>query len=234
VTTRWRYIPWILLGVVVVGILVVGYRESSKRPETSPVPGVTETRSDDPEVEAAVLAVASRFLCGCGACGELPLETCTCEVAVQERKYIRAKLGEGHELREVIAMVQETFGWMKPDPGGIPKEAASGIGAGILPIPREPSRAPSAGAPRGDVGNGLASAEDRFWIFSHFRCPCGQCNMDDLARCTCDHPRGAQEVKALVDALILAGQNTPTEIVHEIGRRYGSRRRGTALPPIGG
>lgn len=63
--------------------------------------------------EAQVIAVAKNFKCACGGCGELPLETCTCDMpkgAVEEKNFIREKLVKGLTTEQVIDLVDKKYG----------------------------------------------------------------------------------------------------------------------------
>jgi hypothetical protein len=63
--------------------------------------------------EAQVIAVAKNFKCACGGCGELPLETCTCDMpkgAVEEKAFIREKLAEGLTVEQVIELLDKKYG----------------------------------------------------------------------------------------------------------------------------
>lgn len=63
--------------------------------------------------EAKVIAVAGNFKCACGGCGELPLETCTCDMprgSVEEKKFIREKLAEGFTVEQVIELLDKEYG----------------------------------------------------------------------------------------------------------------------------
>ncbi len=54
-------------------------------------------------------------MCG-GGCGELPLDECTCDMprgAVEEKNFIRTKLGEGLTTDAVIKLVNERYGHRK-------------------------------------------------------------------------------------------------------------------------
>ncbi len=73
-------------------------------------------------------------------------------------------------------------------------------------------------------GNKIATIIDSDEIYSQFRCPCGQCGMDELKDCTCKHPRGATEVKAFVQSKIAEGKYTVAQIMDEIEMKYGSRK----------
>jgi hypothetical protein len=63
--------------------------------------------------EAKVIAVAKNFKCACGGCGEMPLETCTCDMpmgAVEEKNFIRAKFDEAFTVEQVIELVDKKYG----------------------------------------------------------------------------------------------------------------------------
>jgi cytochrome c-type biogenesis protein CcmH/NrfF len=63
--------------------------------------------------EAQVIAVARNFKCACGGCGELPLATCECDMpkgAIEEKNFIRGKLGEGFTVKQVIKLLDENYG----------------------------------------------------------------------------------------------------------------------------
>ncbi len=63
--------------------------------------------------EAQVIAVARNFKCACGGCGELPLETCTCDMpkgAVEEKNFIREKLAQGLTVEQVVELLDKKYG----------------------------------------------------------------------------------------------------------------------------
>jgi len=64
-------------------------------------------------VEDQVRQVAVNFKCACGGCGELPLAECQCDMplgAVEEKSFIRTKLGEGYTVPEIIDLVDQKYG----------------------------------------------------------------------------------------------------------------------------
>ena len=89
--------------------------EKSEEKEASPWSQIVETKTSDSQLEAKVLDVASKFICSCGTCGEKPLDTCTCETAVQERQFIRGRLQQGQTPEQVAVAVSTEFGWLKPE-----------------------------------------------------------------------------------------------------------------------
>ena len=63
--------------------------------------------------EAQVMAVARNFKCACGGCGELPLATCNCDMpmgSVEEKRFIRERLAEGHTVEQVIELLDKKYG----------------------------------------------------------------------------------------------------------------------------
>jgi cytochrome c-type biogenesis protein CcmH/NrfF len=63
--------------------------------------------------EAKVIAVAKNFKCACGGCGELPLETCNCDMprgSVEEKNFIREKLAEGRTVEQIIELLDKEYG----------------------------------------------------------------------------------------------------------------------------
>jgi hypothetical protein len=77
---------------------------------SSPVAPLTSTVKVD---ESNVIAVAKNFKCACGGCGELPLETCTCDMpkgALEEKNFIRERLAEGFTVEQVIELLDKKYG----------------------------------------------------------------------------------------------------------------------------
>jgi len=100
----------LLLGLFVkLGISLFKEERSSKL-SSSPASISSSLRNVD---EAKVIAVAKNFKCACGGCGELPLETCTCDMpkgAVEEKNFIRDKLAEGFTVEQVIELLDKKYG----------------------------------------------------------------------------------------------------------------------------
>ena len=86
----------------------------SKEKSPSPLPASSPPAASLIKVEEAkVIAVAKNFKCACGGCGELPLETCNCDMpkgAVEEKNFIREKLGEGFTVEQVIELLDKKYG----------------------------------------------------------------------------------------------------------------------------
>lgn len=70
----------------------------------------------------------------------------------------------------------------------------------------------------------IATAADRIEIFSRFKCPCGQCGIDELKDCGCAHPRGATEVKSFVDQKIAENKYTIAQITKQVEDKYGGKK----------
>jgi ribosomal protein L40E len=100
----------LLLGLFVkLGISLFKEERSSKL-SSSPAAISTSVRNVD---EAKVIAVAKNFKCACGGCGELPLETCTCDMpkgAVEEKNFVREKLAEGFTVEQVVELLDKKYG----------------------------------------------------------------------------------------------------------------------------
>jgi ribosomal protein L40E len=112
---RWHpaTIGLVLLGgalAITLGLQLI--RNSQLPPAQSPV---VETKSADPKLEANVIAVAGKFICSCGSCGDKPLDICACGRAVEERQFIRSSLQAGQSIAQVIAALNNAYGWMNQD-----------------------------------------------------------------------------------------------------------------------
>ena len=72
--------------------------------------------SGESSIDLQIRQVAANFSCACGGCGELPLVECTCDMpkgAVEEKRFIRKKLGEGLSVGGVIDLVDAKYGYRK-------------------------------------------------------------------------------------------------------------------------
>ena len=93
--------------------LYIFYQNSNSPSKVSQQPQYYEQYSNNPVIERQVMEIAANFVCSCGSCGELPLETCSCDTAVQERKFIRNKLLNGQNKEQVVAALKASFGGFK-------------------------------------------------------------------------------------------------------------------------
>ncbi len=101
----------IIFAVFVVFIYFYATRQSTKKQAK---PTQVEIKVP-PEVESKIYEIASKFACGCGACNELPLEKCDCNSAIQQRNFIKDMLMRGKSVDDVIVLVNERYGHLKPE-----------------------------------------------------------------------------------------------------------------------
>lgn len=226
--TRLKWHP-ALLGLLIIGgvtiFLALPYiRENPLGRKSQPAP-LIEQRSGDPKLEARVLQIASKFICSCGTCGEQPLDVCTCERAVEERQFIRNYLQAGQTNEQIIAALNTTFGWIKPEFAARYDSLARMTGQSTkLTVPKQSESDMLALASKISSTYKLATSLDRVEVFSRFKCPCGQCGIDELKDCNCNHPRGATEVKAFIDEKIREGTFTVAQLIGEVEKKYGGRK----------
>ena len=226
--TRLKWHP-ALLGLLIIGgvtiFLALPYiRENPLGRKSQPAP-LIEQQSGDPKLEARVLQIASKFICSCGTCGEQPLDVCTCERAVEERQFIRNYLQAGQSNEQIIAALNSMFGWIKPEFAARYDSLARMTGQSTkLTVPKQSESDMLALASKISSTYKLATSLDRVEVFSRFKCPCGQCGIDELKECECNHPRGAQEVKRFVDDKIREGKHTVAQLINEVENKYGGRK----------
>ncbi len=211
---------FIILAVVVVFYLFYQSSQSSRQPARQP--GNFEQFSNNPIIERDLLAVAANFVCPCGSCGELPLETCTCQTAVQERQFIRDKLQSGHNKEQVIAAVNASYGGFKPNQSL--KFNPDYIKL-VNPLAELKTDQLSAQVTASQVSAKLVKSMDLVEIIGHFSCPCGQCGIPELINCNCNHPRGATEVKIFIDQKIDEQKYTIAQVVDLVEKQYGHKIR---------
>ncbi len=224
--SRFKWTPATIAVVLIGGVLgFIGFMELVVKKEPVPPQPFVETKTNDSKLESKVMDVASKFICSCGTCGEKPLETCKCDKAAEERQFIRNYLQAGQTPEQVIAAVMNTYGWLKPE------FAAKYDSTNAIKTRLNQSSAANQSqstfteiALKKNQGKRIAAITDSEEIYSHFRCPCGQCGMDELKDCTCKHPRGATEVKAFVQTKIAEGKYTTAQIMDELRVKYGERK----------
>ncbi len=69
-------------------------------------------------VTSEVYEVAEKFICPCGGCGEMALETCSCDMdhgAIEAKSFIQQQLNQGKSKDEVIAAMIKRYGYLKPE-----------------------------------------------------------------------------------------------------------------------
>lgn len=188
-----RLSPAILVLMIIGCVVSIGWFIFVLRGSLTPPQGMTQVRRANPDVEAQVGKIASRFVCACGRCEGESLDACTCETAVTARKMIQASLDKGQSVPEIEAAIESAF-------GGLKEEYAKQL--------------------EGEISHKVQRAE----VLAHFRCPCGNCGMENLAECECDHPRGAKEVNAFLDRKLSEGKYTSHQLVAEVEKVYGARK----------
>lgn len=225
VDTRLKWNPALVVILIIAGaviFLAIPYI-TGKPPGQKPQP-VLEQTSGVPAIETTVREIASKFICSCGTCGEQPLDVCTCGTAVQERNFIRKAVQSGQSKELVIAAVNSTFGWMKPEFATRSDSVAGAKGrASKLTVPKKVGENALL-FPKPVRADEPATLADQQEIYSHFKCPCGQCGIDELKDCNCNHPKGAQEVKAFTVGKIRDGKYTVADVMGEIEKKYGGRK----------
>ncbi len=167
-----------------------------------------DNRSQNPLIEAKVFDIASKFVCGCGSCGEESLDICKCNFAVDEREFIREYLENNNSEIDIIKAMVTKYGGLKDGVSLINNST---------PIKNKPE----------PVNNGstvLANFNDRITIYSAFQCPCGQCGIDELKDCTCNHKNGAKEVKNFIDSKISENKYTVAQIIDVVDNTYGGKK----------
>ncbi|MBF8295268.1 MAG: hypothetical protein HW389_1813, partial [Bacteroidetes bacterium] len=234
-----RFHPLLVGSLIVGGVILLVLALDSKtgiQEQERPIP-VVESKSTDPALETEVLDVASQFICSCGTCGEQALDVCSCNTAVEERQYIRTSLQSGQSVDQVAVAVGDKFGWVKPEfsaridslarKSGRRINATAGSGVtkpGELRIPDKKEIGFSEFPLSQSGTTKIATTADRDVIFSKFKCPCGQCGVDELKECGCSHPRGATEVKSFVDEKIAEKKHTIAQVIKEVENKYGGRK----------
>jgi hypothetical protein len=178
---------------------------------------------------AAVLDVASRFLCGCGSCDVPELADCVCPTAIQEKDLIEEELRNGRPTGDILKLVDGRYGELKPQfaslMGGASGQAPSASAEAPTGIASAP---PASGVPqaaRGTAGPQLATKTDASRIASQFICACGSCQDHVLSECTCEHPRGAKEMKAFIGYKISQKQYSVAAVVDAVAYEYGHLRQ---------
>jgi cytochrome c-type biogenesis protein CcmH/NrfF len=191
-----RYPLLLVIGGLILLFLFINYTDKEVPNQGySPI----QPTSQDFSLERKVMEVASKFTCSCGACGEEALETCTCGTAEQERNFIRQELRSSKSVTQAIAAVNTRYGHLKPEVAG--KIERGGLNLDL------------SGQKQNDIFSKISSSasgsnirtatdQDREEIYSHFECPCGQCGIPELLDCSCQHSKGATEVKLYVDSKI--------------------------------
>jgi len=167
--------------------------------------------------------IASKFVCACGTCGELSLETCGCPTAEEEHTLINTMLSQNLSVDEIVAAVANKYGWLKSEYYPLYKQIdKSKVWFGKASGKSEGTNG-SIINPAGSLSN-IATLADRYTIISQFECICGQCTIKELTECNCTHPKGAIEVKGFIDQLIAGNEFTVNRIIEKVDNKYGGRK----------
>lgn len=197
---------WVVGLAVIAGFLIYSIIDTNSSRDYRPNIPANNFTSGNSVVEAKVYEIASNFVCGCGSCGEESLDECKCNFAVEERQFIRDYLEANQDKENVIFAVNEKYGGLKTD---------INVGKSIKPtdiiIPESDFKL-------------VATFNDRLAIYSQFQCPCGQCGIDELKDCTCNHKNGAVEVKGYIDSQIALNLYSIDEIVSQVAIKYGGKK----------
>lgn len=107
---------WITIGVIIGSIIIVGtFNQIFNKKLQQQVEIPLETKSSDPIIEAAVYNIASKFVCSCKSCDQLPLESCKCGIAVEERQFIRNYLEQKQKPDDIVIALANKYGWLKSE-----------------------------------------------------------------------------------------------------------------------
>lgn len=198
-----------IVGLVVVGFLVVLFLPDNKTsintrnyiPNSSDgFAGLAGSRLND---------IASKFICSCGQCNELPLETCSCPTAKEEKAFIQTQMNDKKSDSQIIQAVNAKYGWIKPQFKNLLSSAGETSNSSSKLRSNEIK---------------LASLFDMNLITEQFKCPCGQCNIEELKECNCNHPRGATEVKGFITNKINENIYTVDQIIDMVNKTYGGKK----------
>jgi hypothetical protein len=198
---------WVFMSIFLT-ILIVVIAINSKNDLSSRNDSFKDIASINPIIEAKVFEIASKFVCGCGSCNEESLDICKCNYAVEERKFIRDYLEQNSNSADIITAVVNKYGGLKPDASFVNDDQKV-----ILPSTISSN----------DMTN-IASYSDRENIYTFFNCPCGQCGIDELKDCNCNHKNGAKEVKKFIDMKLSERQFSVSQIVGLVDTKYGGKK----------
>lgn len=199
---------WIIISVILFALLLVGLYSSNNNRYNQDNDRFIDQRSDNPVVEAKVFEIASNFVCECGNCNEESLDICKCNYAVDERKFIRDYLEQNKNTADIITAMVTKYGGLKP-------------GVSLTKYKQSDNQVLQGNDKSADE---VATFSDRVTIYETFRCPCGQCNMDELKDCTCKHNNGAVEVKKFIDNKIAENLFSVEQIIDIVDKTYGGKK----------
>lgn len=157
---------------------------------------IAAAETSDPRMKE----IEARFRCPCGNCGHLELADCSCDVpggAMEMKTAIASLLSEGQEKTAVIATIAGRFGGLKP-------ESSTSESSPAGPATPHENEVADAVVDLHSSHGSLAAPDAVMRVASVFDCPCGNC-VHTLVDCTCDHAKGAVEVKAFIRDRLTAG-----------------------------
>jgi len=199
---------WIFTTVFLFALILVGIYSTTNNRFNQDNDRFIDKRSDNPVIEAKVFEIASNFVCGCGSCNEESLDICKCNYAVDERQFIREYLEQNKNTADIITAMITKYGGLKP---GVSLSKYEQINKPV-----------SQGGNK--IAADVATFSDRVSIYEVFRCPCGQCNIDELRDCTCNHKNGAKEVKKFIDTKIAESKFSTAQIIDIVNQTYGGKK----------
>lgn len=101
------------LAIFIIALLMIDRKESGRStPASRPLPETPVTFT------SSVYEVAEKFICPCGGCGEMDLDTCSCDMergAIEAKTFIQRQLNQGKTKDEVIAAMIQQYGYLKPE-----------------------------------------------------------------------------------------------------------------------
>lgn len=197
---------WIFTTTILFALLLLGIHSTNNNRYNKNNDRFIDERSENPIIEAKVFEIASNFACGCGSCNEESLEICKCNYAVDERQFIRDYLEQNKNTSDIITAMITKYGGLKP---GVSLTKYSNNQA--LEVTDKSDEE-------------IATFKERVAIYEAFRCPCGQCNLDELKDCTCNHKNGAKEVKKFIDIKIAENRFSVDQIIDVIDKTYGGKK----------
>ena len=197
---------WIGAAVIVAGFLIYSIVNTNSSRDYTASNAINNFNTGSPAVEAKVYEIASKFVCGCGSCGEESLEICDCNFAIQEKQYIRTMVQNSEVDASIVSAVNNKYGGIKSD-----ISVDNSINTSTITTPQTNMKL-------------AATFNDRVKIYSQFECPCGQCGVDELKDCTCNHKNGAVEVKSYIDSQIALNLYSVDEIVSQVASKYGGKK----------
>lgn len=205
-----------VLFISLVSVVVMNKWSSKNEEDFYPV----ESRSSDAAVEAKVFEVASKFVCSCGSCGEQSLESCKCARAIEERQFVRDYLEKKSKPENIIVALANRYGFLKAEYAKTYKIDSSKTWTATT-LQYTPN---SVDLVKPNSSNAEATFANVSEIYSAFKCPCGQCSIDELKDCDCPHKNGAKEIKAYIGNLIKSGNYTIGDIINMIDKKYGGKK----------